>query len=270
MPPASRTVDLAQRQIRDYTRRRAWCEWDNFDAWQPLISAALQDPMGATWPPFLLLSLPGIDANEQRVCAERWTAARLAASAASRHAAASRFAPAAPSEPNRRLRIGYLSNDFHQHATTLLLIEALEAHDPTHFELHAYCHGHDDGLALRQRLRQVFCGFHDIGHLTDVQAAAAIHADGIDILVDLKGYTACSRSLLQAMGVPELVTADTQSYTALASNTQQRMQLKAKLARLAPQAALLDVPGYTHHLEALYRAMWARHVAGQPPQALDA
>lgn len=69
------------------------------------------------------------------------------------------------------------------------------------------------------------------------------------------------------------MTHHTDAYVALAvalgNDPAALQQLKAKLARLAPQAALFDVPGYTRQLEALYTAMWARHTAGLPPQALD-
>jgi predicted O-linked N-acetylglucosamine transferase (SPINDLY family) len=95
-----------------------------------------------------------------------------------------------------RLRLGYLSCDFHQHATALLLVELLEAHDHARVELFAYSYGADDGRGMRQRLERSFEHFSDITALPDIAAARAIHADGIDILIDLKGYTAGTRSAL--------------------------------------------------------------------------
>ena len=92
--------------------------------------------------------------------------------------------------------MGYLSNDFHQHATALLVVEMLEAHDRERFELHAYSYGADDGQGMRQRLQACFDGFTDITAMDDLSAARAIHADGIQILVDLKGYTAATRTAL--------------------------------------------------------------------------
>jgi len=184
-------------QLKHYARSRAWCEWDEFDAWQPQALQALADPAVAALSPFLLLSLPGISAAQQQASATRWMAARLLASQAERAALAAEFAlQAAPPLPHGKIRIGYLSNDFHQHATALLMVELLEAHDPAAFELHAYSYGADDGLGMRQRLQRPFVRFSDIRHCSDVQAARAIHADGIDILVDLKGFTAGTRTAL--------------------------------------------------------------------------
>jgi len=183
---------------KHYARSRAWCEWEHFDNWLPLAALALADAGQPAWSPMHLLSLPGITAAQQRQAGVRWMAARLQASSARRAEMAPAFAvPAAPL-PGGRIRLGYLSNDFHQHATALLLVEMLEAHDRGRFELHAYSHGADDGQGMRQRLQACFDGFTDIAALDDEAAARAIHADGIQILVDLKGYTAATRTALLA------------------------------------------------------------------------
>jgi len=186
--------------MRHYARSRAWCEWQDFDGWQPRALQALADPApeAAALSPFHLLSLPGISAAQQQACAGRWMAARLRASAGDRSRLAAEFAAAdigrAPSQGP--IRIGYLSGDFHQHATALLMVEMLEAHDRQRFELHAYSYGADDGRGMRQRLRGPFQTFTDITAHSDTQAARAIHAAGIHILVDLKGYTAGTRTAL--------------------------------------------------------------------------
>jgi predicted O-linked N-acetylglucosamine transferase (SPINDLY family) len=188
--------------MKHYARSRAWCEWQAFDTWQPSALAALADSGVSALSPFTLLSLPGISAAHQRAFATRWMADRLHASADERALLAAEFAAQAAvasaqaAAPHARIRIGYLSSDFHQHATALLMVEMLEAHDRERFELHAYSYGADDGLGMRQRLQASFEHFSDITELDDLQAARAIHADGIDILVDLKGYTAGTRTAL--------------------------------------------------------------------------
>jgi predicted O-linked N-acetylglucosamine transferase (SPINDLY family) len=199
MTTAPRTSSAS---MKHYARSRAWCEWDDFDAWQARALQALSDPHAAALSPFHLLSLPGITAAQQQDCATRWMVARLLASAADRALLAAEFAAAAavPARqavgPHAKLRIGYLSGDFQQHATALLMVEMLEAHDLSRFELHAYSYGEDEGLGMRQRLALPFERFNDISALDDLQAARAIHADGIDILVDLKGFTAGTRTTL--------------------------------------------------------------------------
>lgn len=182
--------------MKHYTRSRAWCEWQDFDQWQPRALSHLADPDVAALSPFPLLSLPGINATHQRSLAARWMAQRLRASAEARRELVVEFAARAPvpAAPGGALRIGYLSNDFQQHATAWLMVEMLEAHDRQRVECHAYSYGADDGHGMRQRLQASFAQFHDITALDDLQAARAIHADGIDILVDLKGYTAGTRT----------------------------------------------------------------------------
>jgi predicted O-linked N-acetylglucosamine transferase (SPINDLY family) len=198
-PPAARPP---RAPMTHYARSRAWCEWDDFEAWPAHALRALADPDANALSPFHLLSLPGVSAAQQHEGSVRWMAARLIASAADRALLAAEFAAQAAAAsaqvaaPHARIRVGYLSCDFHQHATALLMVEMLEAHDREHFELHAYSYGADDGLGMRQRLQASFEHFSDITALDDMQAARAIHADGIDILVDLKGYTAGTRTAL--------------------------------------------------------------------------
>lgn len=95
--------------------------------------------------------------------------------------------------PGRRLRIGYVSNDFHHHATTLLFAGVLEQHDRKRFEVFLYSYSADDGSLLRQRACGAAEHFVDINALSEAAAAERARADGIDILVDLKGYTRGAR-----------------------------------------------------------------------------
>ncbi len=98
------------------------------------------------------------------------------------------------SAPGERIRIGYLSNDFHGHATMTLFLEVLAAHDPERFDITLFCHTERHAAAqqaawpddLRARIVPV-------GPLTDEAAAALISERGIDILVDLKGHTMGAR-----------------------------------------------------------------------------
>jgi predicted O-linked N-acetylglucosamine transferase (SPINDLY family) len=89
----------------------------------------------------------------------------------------------------RRPRIGWLSYDFRDHPVAQLLVEVLERMDRSRFEIVLYSVGPDDGSALRARLRATADGFVDLLDLADPQAAERIHADGLDLLVDLSGHT---------------------------------------------------------------------------------
>ena len=102
------------------------------------------------------------------------------------------------SKPGERIRIGYLSADFCSHATTILMAEILEKADRSRFELVGYCFSQDDKSAMRDRVKAAFDRFVDIRTIGDEEAAKLIHEDGIDILVDLKGYTQNGRSAILA------------------------------------------------------------------------
>lgn len=102
------------------------------------------------------------------------------------------------SKPGERIRIGYLSADFSRHATAMLMAEVLEKADRNRFEIVGYCFSQDDGSELRERVKAAFDRFVDIRNMSDEDAAKTIHDDGIDILVDLKGYTLNARTAILA------------------------------------------------------------------------
>lgn len=89
---------------------------------------------------------------------------------------------------NAKIRIGYLSGEFRQHPTGVLMTELFERHDRNRFELFAFDNGWDDGSEIRGRINRAFDEIVDISHLSDQQAAAAIKQRQIDILVNLNGY----------------------------------------------------------------------------------
>ncbi len=90
---------------------------------------------------------------------------------------------------SERLVVGYLSNDFFEHATARLISGLLEAHDGRQFDIRAYSYGPDDGSELRRRITAAATDFVDLRDFDDADAARRIADDGVDILVDLKGYT---------------------------------------------------------------------------------
>lgn len=94
-----------------------------------------------------------------------------------------------PAQGARRIRVGYVSADFHNHATALLLVEALERRNTQAFEVTLYSHSPDDGSAVQYRIRAACERFVDMRAMSAQQMAQHIHADGMDILVDLKGQT---------------------------------------------------------------------------------
>jgi protein O-GlcNAc transferase len=94
--------------------------------------------------------------------------------------------------PERRLRIGYVSPDFRAHAVAGFLLPIFAAHDPAQVEVFAYAETAGDD-AVTERFRSRVSGWRSIGGLPDARVAELIRSDGIDILVDLAGHSANNR-----------------------------------------------------------------------------
>jgi predicted O-linked N-acetylglucosamine transferase (SPINDLY family) len=92
-----------------------------------------------------------------------------------------------------RLRIAYLSADFHNHATAHLIAGLFEQHDRSRFEIVAVSFGPDDGSAYRKRLAAAFDRFCDVRQISDAAVARMLHEMEVDIAVDLKGHTKDAR-----------------------------------------------------------------------------
>jgi predicted O-linked N-acetylglucosamine transferase (SPINDLY family) len=91
------------------------------------------------------------------------------------------------------LRIGYFSADFRNHAMVHLAGRLFELHDRERFSIHAYALGPPSKDLARQRVRRAFDSFEEVDQFGDEEIAARARADGIDIAVDLMGYTEGSR-----------------------------------------------------------------------------
>jgi protein O-GlcNAc transferase len=103
-----------------------------------------------------------------------------------------RFQHPAPSDPNRRLRIGYVSGDFYQHSAMLFLLPVLHRHDARNFEIFAYANVFRPD-AVTDEVRRLVQHWRPISALSDEAVADLVHADRIDVLVDLSGHTESNR-----------------------------------------------------------------------------
>src|SRR5581483_2933965 len=104
-----------------------------------------------------------------------------------------RFAPFANApDPERPLRVGYVSGDFYTHPVAFFLIPLLERHDRERFGTYCYSTGR-----LRDRItREIEARagtWRDAAWMSDAELADAVNADGIDILVDLSGHSGVAR-----------------------------------------------------------------------------
>ena len=94
--------------------------------------------------------------------------------------------------PNRTLRIGYVSPDLRSHATMRFFFPLLQSHDRNAYEVYFYSETamEDDATAKVKRLADGWCSTRG---LSDEEFSRRVQADGIDILVDLAGHTSENR-----------------------------------------------------------------------------
>ncbi len=96
---------------------------------------------------------------------------------------------AAAARAPRRLRIGYFSADFHDHATLFLMSGLLREHDPDRFEVVCYSYGARQSGFLRDAAMQDVDRFVDVRGWRDGDIVEFAKRDSLDIAIDLKGFT---------------------------------------------------------------------------------
>ena len=95
---------------------------------------------------------------------------------------------------SQKIRVGYFSADFHNHATGYLMAEFFELHDKSQFELVGFSFGPITNDGMRQRLEKSFDQFIEVGNRPDIEIARLSRDLNMDIAVDLKGFTQDSRT----------------------------------------------------------------------------
>ena len=168
--------------------RRLTCNWDNLADYEKASIAAARSGK-STFPPFVMLAVTDDPVIQLAAARNYWT-----------HNIGNLFSPLWTGQQysHDKIRLAYLSADFHQHATAYLMAELFELHDRSRFELCAISFGPEDTSPMRQRLVRAFDRFIDVRHLSHLEAARQIRDLEIDIAVDLKGYTKDSRPQILA------------------------------------------------------------------------
>jgi len=163
--------------------RAAICRWPTGEELSvQVIDDAVSDRMPAD--PFLLLGLEATP-KQHLASARNWLRHRKI------EGRARNWSKAAFSSD--RLRIAYLSADYHRHATAHLIAELLELHDRKRFEIIGISFGPNERSELRSRLIRAFDRFYDVTTRTDEEAADLIRNLGCQIAIDLKGHTTDAR-----------------------------------------------------------------------------
>jgi len=241
------------------------CDWRGFDDAAKAVSDAVRSGRRADLP-FTFLAVSD-SAADQLQCA------RL-------HAIHDYPVPVQPLWQGQiynhdKIRIAYLSADFHEHATAYLMAGLFEAHDKSRFEVTAISFGPDTGDAMRDRLKCTFSRFIDVRHLSDHQVATQLRELEIDIAVDLKGYTQHHRAGILAyrpapiqvnyLGFPGSMGADFIDYLiadAVVIPPQDRVHYSEKVVYL-PDTYQPNDAG-----RGIARQTFTRTAAGLPPTGI--
>ncbi|MEX2201730.1 MAG: tetratricopeptide repeat protein [Dongiaceae bacterium] len=178
---------------------QAMCDWDTLDALWPDIeaevAAAAQGEI-CYLTPFFTLSLPL--SLEARSIVARHHAASIRDQATALHPTFG-LQVRVGNPASDRIRLGYMSSDYRDHAVGHLVASMFDLHDRVRFEVIGYSIGPDDGSPWRQRAAQGFDRLADLQSLGDLDAARRIRDDGIDILIDINGLTALARPEILAL-----------------------------------------------------------------------
>jgi predicted O-linked N-acetylglucosamine transferase (SPINDLY family) len=160
------------------------CKWDRFEErYSEVFGAILSGDQAAN--PFSILAAPS-SPMVQRKCAEEYVAKEFRTLSPPLWGG-ERYA-------HDRIKVAYLSSDFHVHATAFLIAGLLEEHDRNLFEIFAISFGPDEASEMRCRLQWAVDHFIDAQFQSDESIAELIHALEIDIAVDLKGFTKDARA----------------------------------------------------------------------------
>lgn len=174
-----------------FTRRSA-AQWDDDARLADQLPVLLAMSSGTPALPFAALMFGGLTPALHRQISFRYATAL--------HAAELQQAPlvTTPATPRPRLHIGYLSADIAAHATVYLLAGVLGSHDSERFQISLYAYGPQGDTPERQQLAAEGIRIVDMSRASDEQFARQIASDGVDILVDLKGFTRGSRTAINA------------------------------------------------------------------------
>ncbi|MCO5065990.1 MAG: tetratricopeptide repeat protein [Rhizobiaceae bacterium] len=180
-----RHLQFAKRNIGD---------WSGLESIDEGFLAQLNGDNPPACPPWEPMQMPGVSAELLRR-----TAFNFAVKEIPELLAPPIFTGSRKPDAGERLRIGYLSSDFFNHATMHLFAGVLENHDREALDIRIYSYSprREDGFT--QRLENTALPVTDLLDLSNQVAASRINDDRIDILVDLKGYTSGARLGITAL-----------------------------------------------------------------------
>lgn len=155
------------------------CAWEDFESLARRVETAVAQGKRAITP-FAFLAVAD-SPDLQRRCSRTYASTSATERPMRR--------PSPVDDTQRKLRIAYLSGDFHDHATAYLIAGLFDAHDRTRFEVTAVSFGPDSHGPMRRRLAKSVDRFVDVRANRDLDVARMLRAWETDIAIDLKGLT---------------------------------------------------------------------------------
>ena len=155
------------------------CDWENFENQRNLILQKIdaKEPVIAPFPILAIVDDPKL----HRKVTESYVAEN--------HPYKPTLEPVIEKILNKKIRLGYYSADFRSHAVTILIAELIEIHNTEKFELIAFSFGTDIKDEMQNRLSKAFDQFIDVRDKSDQEVAILSRHLGVDIAIDLGGYT---------------------------------------------------------------------------------
>jgi protein O-GlcNAc transferase len=191
--------------------RAEGCDWRDRAELESAIARSIDEGRRECLP-FVLLSVSD-SAEAQLECARMRAQEQRPASVPSWRS---------ESRGHRRIRVAYVSGDFGNHPVSYLLAGVLERHDRSRFEVFGYYLRTREETPMEERVRRGFEHRFDVSARSDLEVATMLRESGIDIAVDLAGFTRGARPRIFAyraapiqvnyLGFPGTVGADYMDY----------------------------------------------------------
>ena len=160
------------------------CDWTDFDIDRAHLVSSVKNGKPNTGP-FAFLAISS-SPDDQLRCAKLWVAEKFPPS--------QKASWQGEQYRHDRIRIAYVSADFREHPVAYLIAGMIECHDKSRFDVTGISLGPDDNSGMRQRLKSSFVRFIDVETFSDEQIANLVRSSEVDILVNLMGFTADSRT----------------------------------------------------------------------------
>ncbi len=174
------------------------CDWELAAATsrrlEALTAQELDRGLKTTEPPLTSIRR-SMDAQANLKVARSWS--RHLSAMIQRHQPAAAFKH--QTTISERLRIGYVSSDFKDHAVAYQIRGLLASHDRSKFTVHGYACNPDDRTPYRRRMAEACDCFVDVHQRTNVDIARRIRDDGIQVLIDMAGHSRNNRLGIAAL-----------------------------------------------------------------------